>query len=121
MILQILADENIPRLMVEKLRGNGHDVGYIAETAKADSDLDILNHAVNTNRVLLTQDQDFGDLVFRDGVIPPSVILLQLEKLSNLAKAERVAKVLREHGAELEGALTVIEPARIRIRRLTPG
>jgi hypothetical protein len=67
--------------------------------------------------VLLTADKDFGELVFRQGLVHSGVVLLRLAGLANATKAEIVAEVCRDRTAELIGAFSVISPGQVRIRR----
>jgi predicted nuclease of predicted toxin-antitoxin system len=60
-----LADECVDAGLVSHLRTTGHDVVYMAETASATGDSEILEQARIEDRLLLTEDKDFGDLVFR--------------------------------------------------------
>jgi len=60
-----LGDECVSASLVMALRAAGHDVFYVAETAAGLSDTDVIALASRENRLLLTEDKDFGDLVFR--------------------------------------------------------
>ena len=50
--------------MVARLRSEGHDVAYIPETSAGIRDDEVLARANAEDRVLLTEDKDFGDLAF---------------------------------------------------------
>lgn len=56
-----LADECIDAGLVTRLREAGHDVLYAAEVSSGASDADVLRLADEQDRVLLTEDKDFGD------------------------------------------------------------
>jgi predicted nuclease of predicted toxin-antitoxin system len=56
-----LADECVAAPLVAWLRGAGHDVLYVAEAAAGLSDADVIALALRENRLLLTEDKDFGD------------------------------------------------------------
>ena len=45
-------------------------------------------------------------------------MLLELDRLTNTAEAGRVGDVVASHAGKLAGSLVVIEPARLRLRRL---
>ena len=62
--MRFLADENFPIDSVTFLRQSGHDVDSIQESAPALGDHDVLHRAVTSERILLTFDRDFGDLIF---------------------------------------------------------
>jgi len=65
--LQFLTDENIDREMVVFLRDLGFDVFDIKENELFRlPDQEILLLSVEQNRVVISQDSDFGTLIFRD-------------------------------------------------------
>lgn len=74
-----LADECITVSLVRELRGAGHDVLYIAEFAASLSDMEVIALASQEERLLLTADKDFGELVFRRGQAVPGLILLRID------------------------------------------
>lgn len=63
--MNFLADENVDRQIVERLRCVGFNVRYIAETDAGISDDEVLDLANSEESLLLTADKDFGELVFR--------------------------------------------------------
>ena len=114
--MRILADENIDRQIVERLRWDGHNVDYIIEMSRGISDDVILNIANQEHDVLLTADKDFGELIYRQGQVANTVILVRLGGLSPLAKASIVSSVFAAHELELEQAFVVVAPGSLRIR-----
>ena len=115
--MNLLADESIDKLIVDEPRRNGHNVLYIAEFAPSIDDEAVL-HQANLNRaLLLTQDKDFGELVFRQGLVHMGVALVRLSGLSLPAKATSISTVLANHEDELLEAFSVISPGRVRIRQ----
>jgi predicted nuclease of predicted toxin-antitoxin system len=115
--VNLLADESVEGQVVERLRQDGHDVIYVAELAPSIVDEEVLHQANARGAVLVTADKDFGELVFRQGLVHSGVVLLRLAGLANVTKAEIVSEVCRLRAAELIGAFTVISPGQVRIRR----
>jgi predicted nuclease of predicted toxin-antitoxin system len=115
--LKLVCDEGVERQVVERLREDGHEVGYIAEDAPSASDEEVLERSADEGAVLVTTDKDFGELVFRLGRVTSGVLLLRLAGLENADKARIASTAVRDHGAELSGAFTVVSPRHIRIRR----
>jgi hypothetical protein len=66
----------------------------------------------------MTRDKDFGELAYRDKKVHTGIILNRLFELSSERKAEIVSKVVRDFGEELIGAFTVIQPGKIRMRKM---
>ncbi len=119
--MNLVADENIDRGIVERLRRDGHTVDWIAELSPSVSDEEVLQRASSIPAVLLTEDKDFGELVYRRGLTHAGVILIRLEGLDNVAKAEIVSRAVVENEPELSGAFVVISPDAVRLRKPRSG
>lgn len=119
--MNLLADENMDRGVVERLRADGHRVGWVAELSPSLPDEEVLRQAAADGAVLVTEDKDFGELVYRRGLAHAGVLLVRLEGLDNAAKAEVVSQAVRDHGADLPGAFAVVSPDSIRVRHLGPA
>lgn len=83
------------------------------------SDSDVLAAASKEDRVLITEDRDFGEMVVRQRLGVRGVVLLELDRLSNAAEANHVVAAVSANAEMLAGNLIVIEPGRIRIRPLS--
>jgi predicted nuclease of predicted toxin-antitoxin system len=60
-----LVDECVAAALVHQLRTAGHDASYMADGGAGTIDTSVLQLAHEEGRLLLTEDKDFGDLVFR--------------------------------------------------------
>ena len=63
--MKFLADENFPRPALAALRKASWDVFSIAESCPGISDDEVIAVCSDQERLLLTFDKDFGELVFR--------------------------------------------------------
>ena len=115
-----LADECVDAALVHRLRGAGHDVIYAAEVASGATDAQILRRANDEDRLLLTEDKDFGELVFRLYMTVPGLVLLRVAPERYLFKWARLDGAVQRFGQRLFGRYVVIEEARFRSRPL-PG
>jgi predicted nuclease of predicted toxin-antitoxin system len=115
--VNLLADESVELPVVARLRVDSHEVIYVAELAPSMTDDAVLQDANARGAVLVTADKDFGELVFRQGLVHSGVVLVRLAGLANATKAEIVAEVCRVRAAELIDSFTVISPGQVRIRR----
>jgi predicted nuclease of predicted toxin-antitoxin system len=113
-----LADENLEIQVIERLRQDGHMVLAIVEMEPSISDEQVLERANQVSALLLTNDKDFGELVFRLRRLAAGVILLRLAGLSNAEKADLVARMIQQHEDELMESFTVVSPQTLRIRPL---
>ncbi len=115
--MKFLADENLEKSIVEALRAEGHDVLYMAETDSGVPDDFVLGSAHQRKAILVTDDKDFGEMVFRQRKDSAGVLLVRLEGLSAQTKADIVSRVIHRHASELSGAFSVISHNSVRIRR----
>lgn len=117
--MRIFADENVPGGAVLWLRSAGHDVVWGVEIDAGATDIARLSTAHAEGRIVLTEDQDFADMVIRDGLPILGLIKFSLDGLKRQAKIDRLIAGLADVVETATGKLVVIEPARIRIRDLT--
>ena len=113
-----LVDECVDAALVARLRATGHDVVYMAEIAPATSDADVMARADKEGRLLLTEDKDFGDLVFRRGGRVPGIVLLRIDQAMHALKSRRLDAVIGRFGDRLFGRYMTVEEARFRSRPL---
>ncbi len=116
--MDFLADENVPSPVIARLRADGRTVHAIAETSAGITDVDVLAAADQGRLILITQDQDFGELAILRQMPVTGIILLELARLPLAAQAERVALCVAADKVQFVGRLTVIEPAPTRYRIL---
>lgn len=90
--MKLLCDEGVERQVVERLRRAAHEVLYVAEMSSGISDAEVLELSSGEEAVLVTTDKDFGELVFRQGLVAPGVALLRLHGLSAAEKASVVGR-----------------------------
>lgn len=118
--MRLLADENVPKELIESLRRDGHEVVWIREIAPGLSDSRILVMAQSNARVILTFDKDFGELAFQHGLPATSgIILLRMSKSSVAEIINIVGTALRQRTG-WEHHFSVIEDQRIRMTPLRP-
>jgi len=114
--MRLLADENIDGRLVAALRKAGHEITWVAETMPGAVDAAVLETARTEEALLVTDDLDFGELVFRQRRATCGVLLLRLAGLSAAHKADIVSQALRIRGTELAGRFGVLDAHQLRIR-----
>ena len=107
---------------MKRLRSVGHDVAYVPETFAGIRDDEVLARVNAEDRVLLTEDKDFGDLAFFYGNRSSGIVLLRAHDAGTDAKAGTVADALEAYEEELVGdppCFEVVSPGRpTRARRI---
>ncbi len=99
--MRFLADECCDMSAVRALRADGHDVIAVAEFMQQSIDSELLTLALEEQRILLTEDKDFGSLVFAGGALSPGVVLLRFHANARSLIGPSISTVVREHGQRL--------------------
>jgi predicted nuclease of predicted toxin-antitoxin system len=118
--LRFLADENCDHAIVLALRADGYDVAALAETTTRSVDALVIEQARREQRILLTEDKDFGWLVYVKAAASIGVILIRFPAPARTGLGAAISQLVRDHAGQIDGAFTVVEPGRVRINRL-PG
>lgn len=111
-----LIDECVDAALVARLRELGHDGVYMAEVAPRATDADVMSRAHREHRLLLTEDKDFGDLIFRQARPSAGIVLLRIGAPQRQQKEPRLIAAIERFGDALFGRYTVIEEGRFRWR-----
>jgi predicted nuclease of predicted toxin-antitoxin system len=114
--VKLLADEGVDAGIVARLRSAGHDVVYVAELSPGITDDAVLELANADERILMTADKDFGELVFRLRRATVGVLLVRLAGMPSEGRAEAITQAIEVHGDQMAGAFTVLSPGLVRIR-----
>ena len=117
-ILRFLADVNIENEIISGLRTDGHDVVWILERNKYLTDEEILNMARDENRIVLTNDKDFGEIVYRLKLISNGIVLFRVKDQNENVKLELIRKAVDYKNENLSKYFTVLTEAKIRFIKL---
>jgi|SRR5215216_7130209 len=118
--MRFLANENILGEAVSALATAGHDIVWVRTAAPGCKGEDILAWAVRQGRILLTFDQDFGELAWRAGLPAGCGIVLFRMPMSAPAEVGITLATRLGERTDWTGHFSVIQPGRIRMR-LLPG
>lgn len=119
-MLRFLADESCDFSVVRGLRAAGFDVVAVVETAPGTTDERVIELARPENRIVLTEDRDFGRLVFAATHATSGVIFIRFPAGRRAELPGRILALVQAEENRLEKSFTVVGPNRIRIRSL-PG
>lgn len=109
-----LVDENLGKRFAGLLNKAGHDAIFVGDVMRGADDEKILERGTNERRVVVTDDKDFGELVFRLKMATNGIILLR-----TLAQdAEERFRLVFEILNKAEGRFIVVSEGRTRIRKL---
>lgn len=117
--MDFLANENFPVFSIRLLRNAGHKVTSVIEETPGDKDRNVLKRAHEENRIVLTFDRDYGELIYRHKLsVPAGVVYFRFNPSTPEEPAEILLNILAEGRIVLSLKFTVIERGRIRQRTL---
>jgi predicted nuclease of predicted toxin-antitoxin system len=119
--LNFLADESCDFRVVRALRENGHDVLAVCEFAKRIQDSDVIDLSKREDRILITEDKDFGQLVYAHGHGSRGVILLRYPAFARRRLSNDVVRTVEQKKEALLSSFAVLQPGRLRVTRLPHG
>ncbi len=115
--MQLLANENFPKASVVLLREMGYDVVSIGEDNPGITDQSVMDIAESEQRLILTFDRDYGELIYKHDYKPEAgVLYLRLEQFSPEEPARIVHELLDTLKLETSRRLTVYNGRTIRQR-----
>lgn len=115
--MKFLVDESVEFPVVTYLRSQGHDVVAVAEDFPSTADADILASAWQQERILVTNDRDFGELVFFHELPHRGIIFFRLPRQDVLSKIERLDTLFTKFKKRLFDHFVVVKEDSIRIRK----
>jgi predicted nuclease of predicted toxin-antitoxin system len=114
--MRFLVDESTGSGVDRYLREQGHDAVSVADIMPQADDIEILRYAYAEDRLVVTNDKDFGDLIFRSQEPHHGVILLRLQDESGKNRVSVITKVVMQYESYLPGRFTVATEKNIRFR-----
>jgi len=113
--LQFLADESCDQGVVIALRTAGYDVVALSEIPSRTIDSEVIAQAHREGRILLTEDKDFGRLVFASQSESAGVILIRFPGNARKLLFSTIVSLVKQKRNELPNAFVVVQPGQIRI------
>lgn len=113
--MKFLVDECGGKPLAVWLSKHGYDTVYIGDVSPGISDSLVLQKAVQENRILITNDKDFGEMVFKHRMKHVGILLLRLFDEKASAKIRLIEIVLKSHSHDLPMNFVVATDKLIRI------
>ena len=85
------------------MRRDGHDVLYAVESLRGATEDALLTRAFSEGRILLTEDKDFDELVYRLRRPTHGVVLLRFDVADRHHKLPRLRHLLEHEATRLPG------------------
>lgn len=116
--MKFLANENFPRASFRILRAEGLDIEHIGETNPSVSDEEVMKMALQEERIIITFDNDYGELVFKRRMPAAGVIFLRIQDFPPELPAELIKNLLSIKEISVKGFFTVLEEGKLRQRKI---
>jgi predicted nuclease of predicted toxin-antitoxin system len=115
----MIADESVNKNLINALRKAGHTVLSIAEESPGISDEKITVASLSPPNIIISEDKDFGELVYHHKVSVIGVILLRYSPSEFETVKHRLLAFILDHETNLQGKFVVITFNKTRIRTLS--
>lgn len=115
-MIKFLVDENAGNSIIQFLRDQGYDTKSVSELFPARDDIFLLEKANQEARVIITNDKDFGYLIFKSNISAPAIILLRFKEESPALKINVIKTILNLPEEKILNHFIVADEDKIRIR-----
>jgi len=112
--MRFLVDECTGPHVARWLSRKSHEVFSVYEQARGMTDADILDKACSERWILITNDKDFGEKVYRERLSHHGVVFLRLQDERADAKIRALDKLLIEYSDQLLDCFTVVTETQVR-------
>lgn len=119
--MKLLANAHVSRSIYEFLRSEGHDCLHAELSSSGMSDDALLQLALSEQRVIVTADKDFGELVFRRRIPAVGLVLLRLRATTEADRAALFRRAWPAVMRSVEGHFVVVTNRRVRRTPLPKG
>lgn len=112
-----MVDESTGPMVARWLNAQGHDVLSVYDQARGLSDDDVIRRAFDERRILITNDKDFGEKIYRERYPHNGVVLLRLTDERVDVKIATLRSLLRDFAERLSDQFVVVTEQRVRFGR----
>lgn len=116
--MKFLVDENVGFSLINFLRNSGYDTKSVSEFYPSRDDFFLINLAYKEERIIITNDKDFGFLIFNSKFPTPSVILLRFQQENSNQKIDAMKHILQFPKEKIYNHFIVISENKIRFRKI---
>ncbi len=113
--MRFIVDECTGPSVARWLTTNGHDVVSVSDETPGITDSEVLSRASSEDRILITNDRDFGELIFRDARPHRGVVFLRLEDERPANKVRVLEALLATHFSQLPNRFVVATETEVRL------
>ncbi len=116
--MRFLVDECTGSKVAEWLRDESHEVFSVFDEARGMTDNEVLTKALTENWILITNDKDFGEMVFRERRNHHGVVFIRLADERAANKIEILRRLLEGYAEKLPEQFVVVTETKVRFARI---
>lgn len=116
--LRFLVDVGVGKGIEKYLQKMGFDIKAVRDIDSRMEDEDIIRYAVSENRMVITMDKDFGELVYHSSMAHNGVLLLRLEDAIGSEKLQVIKYIIGNHSDKIKNCFCVFQNNKFRIRTI---
>jgi predicted nuclease of predicted toxin-antitoxin system len=112
--MRFLVDECTGPKVAAWLRGEGHEVFSVFDEARGIEDNQVIQKAYDENWILITNDKDFGEKVYRERRAHRGIIFMRLEVERAANKIQVLRRLLDSYADRFEDQFVVVTETQVR-------
>jgi len=112
--MRFLVDECTGSKVADWLRGENYEVFSVFDEARGMTDDDILAKAFSEDWIFITNDKDFGEMVFRERREHHGIVFMRLDDERAANKIEVLWKLLEGYAEKLPEEFVVVTETKVR-------
>ncbi|MGQ4915966.1 MAG: DUF5615 family PIN-like protein [Candidatus Asgardarchaeia archaeon] len=114
--MKFLVDECVGKRFYILLVNANFDSIFVGDWKKGALDIEIIKYAATNNRIIITEDKDFGEIIFREGMSVPGIILFRTKSSEPSKRFLLFGKAIRKLNPY--NKIIVISEKKIKFREL---
>ena len=115
--LKFLIDVGVGTGIEKYLREEGYDTKTVRDIDPCMEDEKIIRTATSENRLVVTMDKDFGEMVYHFSMKHCGVLLLRLEDANGTEKLQVIRHIMEKYSSQIKNCFCVFQNGRLRIRK----
>jgi predicted nuclease of predicted toxin-antitoxin system len=112
--MRFMVDECAGPKLADWLSGEGHEVFSVYRQARGAEDDYVIRKAFDEGWILITNDKDFGEKIYRERRPHRGVVFMRLRNESASNKVVVMGKLLAEYSNKLANQFVVVTESRVR-------
>jgi len=113
--MRFLIDECTGSKVAQWLRDKNHEVFSVFDEARGMTDDEVLTKASDENWILITNDKDFGEMIFRERRVHHGIIFMRLDDERAANKIQVLEKLIENYAEKFPEQFVTVTETKVRI------